>query len=423
MIRDRGFRCATALVIAMLLSMACSGGNSEPSAARNNSTGESTDKASTGAAPSACTSGSGIITSVAGSWPYEGADDQLDWRSWGDGGPATSAQLNLPADVEVDATGNLYILEHAAHPGEAGILPGRVRKVDPTGRITTVVGPPAGDSDDEAGEAGQVDLRAPLGMTLDAEGNLYVGGGNGKRAPDFAVGNSMVMRVDRSGQVTAVAGTGEPGFSGDGGPATEAQVNVVGGLAFDRDGDLYIADSFNNRIRKVDPSGVITTFAGTGQPGFSGDGGPAVEARFKGPGGIAVDRAGNVYIAEPGSHRIRRIDHAGIIETVAGGGRKGVVGDGGPGHPSRPCVARRCVGGRGGEPLHRRCGKRAGQEGRSLRSHHHRRRHRGERLLGRRRPGDRSRIQPASRCHPRPRWCPVHRRVRECLGPEGMPLG
>jgi streptogramin lyase len=238
-----------------------------------------------------------------------------NWRSSGDGGPATQAQLDLPSDVAVDASGNLYILETSHGPG-------LVRKVDPSGRITTFVGPPTDDAAPSPGEASTVDLRSPWGITLDAEGNLYVGGGNG--------GNSMVVRVDPSSEVTTVAGTGEPGFSGDGGPATEAQLNGVQDLAFDRDGNLYIADEFNNRVRKVDPSGVITTFAGTGKRGFSGDGGLAVEAQVPGPSGVAVDTAGNVYIAEAGNGRIRMVDPAGIIETVAGGGKKRVVGDGGP---------------------------------------------------------------------------------------------
>ena len=217
--------------------------------------------------------------------------------------------------MAVDASGNLYILETSHGPG-------LVRKVDPSGRITTVVGPPTDGASPAPGEASRVDLRSPWGITLDAQGNLYVGGGNG--------GNSMVVRVDPSGAVTTVAGTGEPGFSGDGGPATEAQLNGIQDVAFGRGGNLYIADEFNNRIRKVDPSGVITTFAGTGKPGFSGDGGPAVEARFKGPSGVAVDQAGNVYIAEAGNHRIRRVDSSGNIETVAGGGKKGVLAEGGP---------------------------------------------------------------------------------------------
>ncbi len=413
MIRDRGFRCATpltsALVIATLLSTACSGGNSEPSAARNNSTGESTDKASTGAAASPCTQGSGIITTVAGSWPYEGADDQgfPYWRSWGDGGPAMQAQLDLPSDVAVDASGNLYVLETSHGPG-------LVRKVDPSGRITTVVGPPTDSGRPAPGEASRVDLRSPWGITLDAAGNLYVGGGNG--------GNSMVVKVDPSGEVTTVAGTGEPGFSGDGGPATEAQLSEVRDLAFDHDGNLYISDGFNNRIRKVDPSGVITTFAGTGKRGFSGDGGPAVKAQIKDTGGIAVDTAGNVYIADTGHGRVRVVDRSGIIETVAGGGKKGRCRRRRPCHRNRSQVASEGVGGRGGEPLHRGCGFGAGQEGGSLRGHHHHRRHGGEELLGRRSAGDRGRTQPASGRDPRSGRRLVHRGVRKRSGPEGMPL-
>jgi len=311
---NRSIRAVSLLAIGTLVAAACTTSGGRPSSAEPRMEPSTTPAA--GAVPSACTPGSGIITTVAGSWPYEGADDQgfPDWRSRGDGGPATQAQLDLPSDVAVDSSGNLYILETSHGPG-------LVRKVDPSGQITTVVGPPTDGAAPGAGEASRVDLQSPWGITLDAAGNLYVGGGNG--------GNSMVVRVDPSGEVTTVAGTGEPGFSGDGGPATEAQLNGVQDMTFDRDGNLYIADEFNNRIRKVDPSGVITTFAGTGKPGFAGDGGPAVEAKL-GASGVAVDEAGNVYIAEAGNGRVRVVDPSGIIETVAGGGRKGVVGDGGP---------------------------------------------------------------------------------------------
>jgi len=311
---NRSIRAVSLLAIGTLVAAACTTSRGRPSSAEPRTEPSTTPLA--GAVPSACTPGSGIITTVAGSWPYEGADDQgfPDWRSRGDGGPATQAQLDLPSDVAVDASGNLYILETSHGPG-------LVRKVDPSGQITTVVGPPTDGASPGAGEASRVDLQSPWGITLDAAGTLYVGGGNG--------GNSMVVRVDPSGEVTTVAGTGEPGFSGDGGPSTEAQLNGVQDMAFDRDGNLYIADEFNNRIRKVNPSGVITTFAGTGKPGFAGDGGPAVEAKL-GASGVAVDEAGNVYIAEAGNGRVRVVDPSGIIETVAGGGRRGVVGDGGP---------------------------------------------------------------------------------------------
>jgi sugar lactone lactonase YvrE len=311
---DHSIRVASLLAIGTLVAAACTASRDKSSS--EEPTAVPTTSPTTGTAPSVCSPGSGIITTVAGSWPYEGAYDQgfPDWRSWGDGGPATQAQLDLPSDVAVDASGNLYILETSHGPG-------LVRKVDPSGRITTVVGPATDGAPPAPGEASRVDLLAPFGITLDAEGNLYVGGGNG--------GNSMVVKVDRSGEVTTVAGTGKPGFSGDGGPATEAQLNVVTDLALDRAGNLYIADDQNNRIRKVSPDGVITTFAGTGKLAFSGDGGPAVKAGINDPTGIAVDTAGNVYVAELGNDRIRRVDRSGIIETVAGRGRKAVLGDGG----------------------------------------------------------------------------------------------
>jgi len=310
----RLIRVASLLAIGTLVAAACTRSGGRPSSAEPRTEPSTTPAA--GAVASACTPGSGIITTVAGSWPYEGADDQgfPDWRSRGDGGSATQAQLDLPSDVAVDASGNLYILETSHGPG-------LVRKVDPSGQIATVVGPPT-DGSLAPGEASRVDLQSPWGIALDAEGNLYVGGGNG--------GNSMVVRVDPSGAVTTVAGTGEPGFSGDGGPATKAQLNGVQDVAFGPDGSLYIADEFNNRVRKVNPSGVITTFAGTGKPGFSGDGGPAIEARFNGTGGLALDQAGKVYIASAGDGRVRVVDRSGTIETVAGGGKKGVLAEGRP---------------------------------------------------------------------------------------------
>ena len=126
-------RAASLLAVTALVAAACTTSRDESSTSGPRAEPSTT---STTGAQTACTPRSGIISTVAGSWPYEGADDQLDWRSSGDGGPATNAQLNLPVDVEVDAAGNLYILEHAAHPGEAGLLPGRVRKVDRMGLWT-----------------------------------------------------------------------------------------------------------------------------------------------------------------------------------------------------------------------------------------------------------------------------------------------
>ena len=231
--------------------------------------------------------------------------------SSGDGGPAAEAAVPYPIDVDFDAAGNLYILEHAA--------PQHVRLVDPSGVITTVVGPGA------PGEAGTIDLSGTFGVTglaVDAEGNVYLAGGRG------GITETRVLRIDTSGDVTTVAGTGKSGVSGDGGPATEAELRNMWDIDVDGLGNLYIGTA--GRIRKVDANGIVTTIAGTGTNGFSGDGGAATEAQLSRLTGVTADVDGNVYFVDFG--RIRRIDTNGIITTIAGPGRQGVCysGDGGP---------------------------------------------------------------------------------------------
>ncbi len=244
---------------------------------------------------------SGIITTVVGTGVA---------RSSGDGGLATEAAIRYPFDLAVDTAGNLYVLES-----------GRVRRVDQSGRITTVVGPPAIGEATALTEANQLRLgRSVNALAIDAENNLYVGGGDGK--------HFMVNRISPSGEVTRIAGTGRPGFSGDEGPAIEANLGWVYDLAVDQEGNVYIADHDNNCIRMVDLNGVITTIAGTGEPGWSGDFGPARDARVGHPWGIALDEGGNVYFTQWPSV-VRRIDAAsGVITTIAGSGRAGYAGDG-----------------------------------------------------------------------------------------------
>jgi hypothetical protein len=194
--------------------------------------------------------------------------------------------------------------------------------VDAAGRISTVVGPPTGVAPPAPGQASTVEMLDPTALAIDGEGNLYVGGGNGT--------NRMIIRVDpSSGAVTTIAGTGEKGFSGDGGPAIEATMSWVRDIAIDEAGNVYFSDSLNNRVRMVDTAGIITTIAGIGKQGFSGDRGPATEARLDHPTGVAVDANGRIYIADKGNHRVRRINRHGIITTVAGNGRRGYDGDGG----------------------------------------------------------------------------------------------
>jgi hypothetical protein len=250
----------------------------------------------------------GLITTVVGTGVA---------RSSGDGGLAREAAIRYPYDLVVDTTENLYVLES-----------GRVRRVDRSGRITTVVGPPATDEATTLTEANQLHLgRTVNALAIDAEDNLYVGGGDGK--------HFMVTRISPSGEVTRIAGTGRPGFSGDGGPAIEAELGWVYDLAVDAAGNVYIVDHDNDRIRMVDTNGMITTIAGTGAPGWSGDGGPATDARLNEPWGIALDEGGNVYFTQLPSVA-RRIDaDSGVITTIAGSGKPGYAGDGGPATDAR----------------------------------------------------------------------------------------
>ena len=267
----------------------------------------------------------GVITTVAG--------DGIRGFS-GDGGPATSASLNVPWGVAVDTSGNVYIADRDNH---------RVRRVDAaTGVITTVAGGFVGDG----GPATSSSLNSPAGIALDASGNLYIA--------DSA--HHRVRLVDgATGTITTVAGTTSTGFSGDGGPATTANLNSPQGVAVDGSGNLYISDTFNHRVRRVDAAtGVITTVAGDGASGFSGDGGTATSASLKFPRGLAVDAAGNLLIADE-NHRVRRVDaSSGIITTAAGNGTSGFSDDGGPATSASLNLPRGGGGGHLGQRVHRR---------------------------------------------------------------------
>ena len=162
-------------------------------------------------------------------------------------------------------------------------------------------------------------LGEPRGLAFDSSGNLYISDAGAHR----------ILRVDGTGVMTTVAGTGLQGFSGDGGPATNAALYRPSGIAFDSQGNLFISDSWNNRIRKIDRAGIITTVAGTGDWEFAGDGGPAASASLVRPHSIALDDGGNLYVSDSWNNRIRKIDRAGIITTVAGTGASGFSGDGG----------------------------------------------------------------------------------------------
>ncbi|MEK7765136.1 MAG: NHL repeat-containing protein, partial [bacterium] len=245
----------------------------------------------------------GIITTVAG--PGAGG-------STGEG-PATAFRLNAPARVAVDASGNLYI-------ADTGNM--RIRKVTAsTGAISTLAGTGAAGYNADGIAAATALLNAPGGVAVDASGNVFIAD----------TGNHRIRRVDAvTGNISTAAGTGVPGFGGDGFAAVLAQLDSPAAVAVDETGRLVIADTGNHRVRAVDPaSGNISTLAGTGAAGFNGDLQPAGAAELNGPESVQVDRSGNVYIADTANHRIRKVDAlTGEIASVAGTGSPGFNGDG-----------------------------------------------------------------------------------------------
>jgi uncharacterized protein (TIGR03437 family) len=242
----------------------------------------------------------GIITTIAGNGGVVAS---------GDGGLATNAALGFPDGVAVDGFFNVYI---------ADSLTDRVRKVlSSNGTILTVAGGGAPGVIGDGGSANSASLVFPgnshIGLAIGPDGNLYIA--------DY--GNNRIRKVNQTtGIITTVAGAGslgQSGFSGDGGPATAAMLNSPSGIAFDKDGNLYIADTGNGRIRKVDASGVITTVAGKGNGFVLGDGGNALNAQLANPSDVAVDSQRNIYIADVGNHAIRKVNPGGVITSILHG--------------------------------------------------------------------------------------------------------
>lgn len=228
-----------------------------------------------------------------------------------DGSSALQAAFVAPTSLAFDRKGNIFITDTEDQ---------RIRKIDVNGVMSTLAGTGESGFGGDGGPATNARFLNPSGIAADDAGNVYVA--------DFQ--NSRVRKIDTNGLVTTVAGTATAGFSGDGGPATGAQLNFPRCVVVDQDGNLYIADSNNNRIRKVSTNGLITTVAGNGVFGFGGDGGPAVNAQLRSPGAIAVDEANNLYIVDTYNYRIRKVDANGTIVTVAGNGAYETGGDGGP---------------------------------------------------------------------------------------------
>ncbi|MFN0105976.1 MAG: SMP-30/gluconolactonase/LRE family protein [Bryobacteraceae bacterium] len=219
----------------------------------------------------------------------------------GDGGRATAAQLDGPAGLAVDNGGNLYIADSANS---------RIRKVSADGVITTVAGNGRAGVEGDGGMATAAAVGGPLGITVDAAGNLYIS----------QSGNHVVRRVGADGAISRFAGTGAAGFSGDGGAATAAMLFNPQGVKADGAGNVYVADNQNHRIRRITPQGTISTVAGNGTIRFAGDGAAATLASLSGPADVAIDSNNNLYISDLLNGRVRMVNAAGVISTVAGGG-------------------------------------------------------------------------------------------------------
>ncbi|WP_405502146.1 RICIN domain-containing protein [Streptomyces niveus] len=288
----------------------------------------------------------------------------------GDEEAAVSAQLNSPCGIAVDSSGALYISDLNNH---------RVRMVTADGKISTIVGTGAAgyQTDQRPRSAASSLLNGPRGLAVDGKAvlciadadnhlvrlipphrkavmrvagtgtagfggdggpgvgallnhpmGIVVDSGNVKHVAD--TDNHRVRKITNTGNISTIAGTGTAGYGGDGGPALAAQLNRPHGVVLDGEGNLYVADTDNHRVRKVTADGTISTVAGTGAAGFGGDDGPATSAQLNHPSSVVVDSTGVLYVADTDNHRVRRITTDGVISTVAGSGVAGFDGDDGP---------------------------------------------------------------------------------------------
>ncbi len=264
--------------------------------------------------------GTGIITTVAGNGTQGYS---------GDGGAATAASLYSPQGMALDSAGNLYIVDE---------MNARVRKVAATtGIITTVAGNGTHGYSGDNGPATAASLNSPISIAIDSAGNFHIGDGGNNRIRKVSANAGIITTVAGNGAAGYADGAGGGGYSADGGPATSGTLYQPHSVALDNSGNLYIADSSNHRIRKVATgTGIITTIAGTGTAGYAGDGGPATAASLNYPIGIAADGGGNVYVADWYNQRIRKVAAGtGVITTVAGDGSQGFAGDNGPAPSAR----------------------------------------------------------------------------------------
>src|SRR5581483_1428208 len=232
-------------------------------------------------------------------------------------GPATAEEINNPVGIAIDANNNIYIADWGNH---------RVRKVDNAGIITTVVGTGNFGSSGDGGPATASELTGPAGICFDANNNMYISDN----------GNMVIRKVNSSGIISTIAGQADnPGYTGNGGLATAAELNAPWGITCDASGNIYFADNFNNVVRKIDATGKIKNFAGNGYQagtvngGYSGDGGVATSAELWQPVGVAFDNSGNLLISDAHNNVIRKVNTSGIITTVMGNHIAGYSGDGG----------------------------------------------------------------------------------------------
>ena len=244
----------------------------------------------------------GIITTIAGTGiPGYSGDDSA----------ATSAKLNGPIGLAVDAGGNIFITDNGNS---------RVRKINASGIITTIAGTATYGYSGDNGPATSAELSSPHGIAIDESGNIYL----------CDPITNCIRKINTAGIITTIAGNGIPGYTGDNGPATAAKLDWPFGVAVDATGNIYFTEWNNNCVRKINAVGIITTIAGGNATlGFSGDNGPATAADFHIPIGIAIDNSGNIFIADSYNNRIRKINSSGNINTYAGDGIMGYNGDGG----------------------------------------------------------------------------------------------
>jgi sugar lactone lactonase YvrE len=243
--------------------------------------------------------------------PLKSYSDSSSYKNIGDGQQATSLIFTLVDGITVGPKGNIYISHRSQN---------RIRKINNDGVVSTVAGNGLARFSGDGGLATEASLNFPAGVTFDSQGNLYVADRN----------NHRVRKIDLNGIITTVAGNGIADYTEDDVKATETSLNFPSDVAIDQTGHIYISDRSNSRIRKIDTNGVITTFAGMGVASYGGDFGPADEAFLKFPFGLAFDKKGNLFVADRGNNRVRKIDPDGIIYTVAGTGLFAIRGDYGP---------------------------------------------------------------------------------------------